>query len=161
MSDDTPFWARMAENATMMIEGTPQAKALGVQFVGYDEARAIMHVSWRADLVGDPDAGVMASGVVTTLLDHTCGMAALAALGEPTIIATLDLRIDYMRPAQSGSGIRAEAHCYKVTRSVAFVRAFAFDEAREPGSDNDPVASAQAAFMLGSGKAGKASKVRS
>jgi uncharacterized protein (TIGR00369 family) len=145
MADEPPFWQRMAQNAGMMIAGTPQAQALGMRVVSIGQARAIVEVDWRADLIGDPETGVIASGVVTTLLDNTCGVAAFAALTEPTSTATLDLRIDYMRPAKKGATIRADAHCYRMTRSVAFVRAFAFDSEDE----SDPVAAAQAAFMMG------------
>jgi uncharacterized protein (TIGR00369 family) len=145
MADEPPFWERMAQNASMMIAGTPQAQALGMRIVSIGQARAVVELDWREDLVGDPETGIIASGVVTTLLDNTCGVAAFAALTEPTSTATLDLRIDYMRPAKKGATIRADAHCYRMTRSVAFVRAFAFDSEDEA----DPVAAAQAAFMMG------------
>ena len=145
MTKETPFWERMAENASMMIAGTPQAQALGMRVVSIAQARAVVEIDWRADLIGDPETGVIASGVVTTLLDNTCGVAAFAALSAPTSTATLDLRIDYMRPAKKGATIRADAHCYRLTRTIAFVRAFAFDS----DDETDPVASAQAAFMLG------------
>jgi uncharacterized protein (TIGR00369 family) len=148
MADDTPLWQMMAKNVAMMVAGTPQAQALGMRIVSVAEARAVAEVPWREDLVGDPETGVIASGVVTTLLDNTCGMAAFAALKEPSSTATLDLRIDYMRPARKGATIRADAHCYRLTRTVAFVRAFALD-----GEDEtDPVAAAQAAFMMGTGR---------
>ena len=100
-------------------------------------------MGYRPDLIGNPDTGVIAGGVVTTLLDHAGGQAVMAALGEPAPIATLDLRIDYMRAAEPGLDIFARAHCYRLTRSIAFVRATAYD--RDP---EDPVATAQAAFML-------------
>jgi uncharacterized protein (TIGR00369 family) len=158
MAQDIPFWQRMADNAAMMIAGTPQAQALGMRVVSIGQARAVVEIDWREDLVGDLETGVIASGVVTTLLDNTCGVAAFAALSEPTSTATLDLRIDYMRPAQKGATIRADAHCYRMTRSVAFVRAFAFDGPDE----TDPVAAAQAAFMMGtSARFGQNRKARS
>ncbi len=145
---DAPLWQTMAANAGMMIQGTPQAQALGMRLVSIGPGRAVAEVPWREDLVGDPETGVIASGVVTTLLDNSCGMAAFAALSQPASTATLDLRIDYMRPAKVGATIRAEAECYRLTRTVAFVRAFAFD-----GDDAaDPVAAAQAAFMMGTGR---------
>ena len=75
--------------------------------------------------------------------DHGCGMAITAATGERRPTATLDLRIDYMRPAASRAGVTVEAHCYHMTRSIAFVRAHAWDA--DPA---DPIATAQAAFML-------------
>jgi uncharacterized protein (TIGR00369 family) len=135
--------------ANTMNEGSPQARALGFQTLEIGDAVAILKVPYRPEIVGDPETGVIAGGVVTTLLDHASGQAVHAALSQWTSIATLDLRIDYMRPAQPGRDVLARAHCYKVTRSVAFVRAVAYED-----DPDDPVAAAQAAFMLDS-SAGK------
>ena len=121
---------------------TPMAQALGMIAVSMSP-EIVVKIPYRDDLVGDPDTGVIAGGVVTTLLDHTSARAAAAALTEDTSIATLDLRIDYMRPARPRMGVTAEAHCYKLTRTVGFVRAEAWDEDR-----SDPVATAQAAFVI-------------
>ena len=126
------------------IGDAPQAVALGIRTLSVEPGVATLTAPYRAELVGDPDTGVIAGGVVTTLLDHACGQAVYMAIGEPTSIATLDLRIDYMRAAEPGLDIFARAHCYKLTRSIAFVRATAYD--KDP---DDPVATAQAAFMLG------------
>ena len=135
----------MRQVASAMNEGSPQARALGFQSVSLDKATAVLKVPYDKKLVGDPDTGVIAGGVVTTLLDHCCGQAAHAALDEFKFIATLDLRIDYMRAAEPGKDIFARAHCFKVTRNVAFVRAVAYDN-----DPDDPVAAATAAFMLDS-----------
>ena len=137
--------------AAAMNEGSPQAKALGFATLEIGDAVAVLKVPYRPEIVGDPETGVIAGGVVTTLLDHASGQAVHAALAAWTTIATLDLRIDYMRAAEPGLDILARAHCYKVTRSVAFVRAVAYD--RDP---EDPVATAQAAFMLDSSAGKKA-----
>ena len=51
--------------------------------------------------------------------------------------------VDYMRAATPGQTIRAEATCYHITRSVAFVRAVAMDDDTE-----NPVASATGAFTI-------------
>ena len=135
--------------ATAMNEGSPQARALRLQTLEIGDAVAVLKVPYRPEIVGDPETGVIAGGVVTTLLDHASGQAVHAAMDTWTSIATLDLRIDYMRAAEPGLDVLARAHCYKITRSVAFVRAVAYD--RDP---DDPVATAQAAFMLDS-SAGK------
>ena len=127
------------------VQGSPHAKALGLEFVEAEVGRAVLKAPYKPELVGDPETGVIAGGVVTALLDHVCGQAVWAALQGYTTIATLDLRIDYMRAAEPGLDVFAEAHCYKLTRSVAFVRATAYD--KDP---SDPVAAAQAAFMLDS-----------
>ena len=111
-----------------MATEAPQAPALGFQMVSAADGRGVMHARWREDLVGDPDTGVIASGVVTSLLDHCCGMAITAATGERRPTATLDLRIDYMRPAAPRAGITVESHCYQRPRYTAFVP----PHAREP-----------------------------
>lgn len=135
----------MRQVASAMNQGSPQARALGFETISLEKAVAVLKVPYREELVGDPDTGVIAGGVVTTLLDHCCGQAAHAALDSFKFIATLDLRIDYMRAAEPGKDIFARAHCFKVTRNVAFVRAVAYDV-----DPDDPVAAATAAFMLDS-----------
>jgi uncharacterized protein (TIGR00369 family) len=129
-----------------MTRGTPQSSALGLRPISAEAGVAAMAVAWRADLVGDPRSGVIAGGVITTLLDQTCGMA-VASLAEAenrlSGLATLDLRIDYMRGAEPGREIIARAHCYKLTTSIGFVRAAAFED-----DEADPIATAQATFAL-------------
>ncbi len=128
--------------ALRMASETPQAKALGLEAVAIEPGAATMRVAWREDLIGDPRSGVLAGGVITTLLDHVCGMAVGSRANGP--VATLDLRIDYMRAARKGESVIATGRCYKITRSIGFVRATAFES-----DPDDPVATAQAAFALG------------
>lgn len=120
-----------------------QARALDFHLVSISHGEGCVQVPWREDLVGDLDSGVIAGGVVTTLLDHVCGMSVKTLVVENVPIATLDLRIDYMRPAAPRRGVTASAQCYKLTRSIAFVRGQAWDE--DPA---DPIATAQAAFAI-------------
>ena len=129
----------------VMLRATPWTLALGTRLVEVTPARARLVAPYRADLIGDAETGVIAGGVISALLDQGCGAAVMAAMREHQSIATLDLRIDYMRGAIPGRDIIAEAHCYKLTRSVAFVRAVAFED-----TPDDPVANATAAFMLAS-----------
>ncbi|MDQ8029296.1 MAG: PaaI family thioesterase [Brevundimonas sp.] len=119
--------------------------ALGFAFDGVAGDRVRLKVPWREDLVGDPETEVLAGGLVTALLDHAGGMAVWIGLDRFEPIATLDLRVDYMRAARARSGLIAEARCYRLTRSIAFVRAWAFEDDIE-----DPVAAAQAAYILNS-----------
>ena len=119
--------------------------ALGFAYEGLEGDRVRLRVPWREDLVGDPDTGVLAGGLVTALLDHVGGLAVWIALDRFEPIATLDLRVDYMRAAEPRRDLIAEARCFRLTHSIAFVRAWAFED----GPD-DPVAAAQAAYMLSS-----------
>ena len=130
--------------ATQMTQEVPHALALGMTLLSVEAGRGVMSVPWRADLVSDLRVGVIAGGVVTALLDHCAGLAvSTAGDGMAFGTATLDLRIDYMRPAAPRSGVIAEAYCYKLTRTIAFVRAQAYD--LDP---DDPIATAQAAFII-------------
>jgi len=139
----------LAEIGARMAQATPQAAALNLRLVSVGVEGAAMAVPWRPELVGDPATGVMAGGVITTLLDHVCGLAvssAVIASGGTFMefgMATLDLRIDYMRPAEPRREVIALARCYKLTRSIAFVRASAFED-----DESNPVATAQAAFAF-------------
>ena len=132
--------APLADRMTMFV---PHAASLGMELFSAGDGRGVMRTPWREELVGDPDTGVIASGVVTALIDHVCGLAINSAHGEPSPIATLDLRIDYLRAAAPRTGITAEAHGYKVTHSIGFVRAHAWDT-----DPDNPVATAQATFMF-------------
>lgn len=124
--------------------GAAHTHALGFVYDGVDGDRVRIRAPWREDLVGDPETGVLSGGLVTTLLDHVGGLATWLALGRFEPVATLDMRVDYMRAAVTGRDLIAEARCYRLTRSVAFVRAWAFEDTAE-----DPVAAVQSAYMLG------------
>src|ERR1700688_1587176 len=104
-------------------------------------------LKYRPVFVGDTETGVLHGGVVTAMLDETCGMAVQLALDDTRAIATLDLRIDYQKPATPGLDIRAHSVCTRVTRSIAFVRATAYQD-----SEDDPVATATACFMIGANR---------
>ncbi|PHR60118.1 MAG: thioesterase [Robiginitomaculum sp.] len=133
---------RLWDMAPMFIEGTPHAKFLGMKFVAVDIGRATMSLPYDKKLIGNAQTEVLHGGVLTALLDQASGLAAVSSFNEMQPVATLDLRIDYMRAATPGKTIIAEAHAYKTTRHIAFVRAVAHE-----GDVDDPVASSQASFM--------------
>jgi uncharacterized protein (TIGR00369 family) len=126
----------------------PYNHALGMEVIAIGEKKARFKLPWAEHLVGNPDTGVLHGGAITALLDACCGAAVFASLGELKPIATLDLRIDYLKPAEARRDVIATAECYKLTRNVAFVRALAFHEDEE----RDQIASASGTFMLGTKK---------
>jgi uncharacterized protein (TIGR00369 family) len=123
----------------------PHNRALGMTLTqaSANPAVAVLRLPYDARFVGNPLTGVLHGGVITALIDAACGASVHFRLQSAIPIATLDLRIDYLKPATPGQDVQARAECFKATHNVAFVRAIAFHE-----REDDPLASAAATFMI-------------
>lgn len=115
---------------------------LGMRFFDYGEDWVELELPWRADLQGEEDQQVIASGPIISLLDMASGMSIWNAGKVFQPVATLDLRVDYQRPAKARSAIIGRSQCYKMTKSAAFVRGMAHD-----GDPKNPVATMAGVFM--------------
>jgi uncharacterized protein (TIGR00369 family) len=130
-------------------EYTPHAGRLRMRVVETGPGTATLSLPFHEELIGDPSRGVVFGGVITTLIDQASGLAVACAMEELTAIATIDLRVDYLRAADSGRDLYARADCYKLTRNVAFVRATAWDH-----DPSNPFASCLGTFMIGANPGG-------
>ena len=130
--------------AKQFADAIPHAKALGIWLEDIGAGTAEMAMPYNREFIGDPTTGGIHGGAVFALLDGCCGAAVMSHPDQKGLTATIDLRVDYMRPARRGQKIRAKATCYNVTRNVAFVRAVALDD-----NDDKPVATAAGAFVTG------------
>lgn len=133
------FFEVLRANFTQAI---PHARDCGMVAEALDAAGARLSLPYRDSWLGDTGRGVYHTGVITTLVDTVSGLAAVAGAGRFEAIATLDLRMDFLRPARRGLGLVAHATCYRLTPSIAFVRASVWQD-----DESQPVAVSQSTFM--------------
>lgn len=127
------------------LHSIPHGEALGIVTLESGLRRARCRLPWRLELVGHPAIGSIFSGAVWALLDQTLGAACFASIGPTQAVATIDLRVDYLRPSRHGRALLALGECTRLTRQVAFARGEVHHE-DEPGAE--PLALAQGTFMI-------------
>ncbi len=136
----TPQHQVMADNLHNYI---PHAQDIGMRVIDIAKGMALMALDYRDELLGDPERGLVHTGVITSIIDTACGFAVITDVNKPISIATLDLRTDYLRPALRDKTIFVQAECYRTTRHIAFVRAKAWQD-----SEERLVATSSSVFML-------------
>jgi uncharacterized protein (TIGR00369 family) len=130
------------ERARSFFRSIPHSGVLGLDLIAFEAQTATARMPYRPELVGNPWNGAIHGGALITLIDQTSGTAVIASLPAPEAVATLDLRIDYLRMAEPGKALLARAECYRITSTIAFVRCHAYYE-----GDEQPVASSVSSFM--------------
>ena len=143
--NDTPLTADDESRLRSVLESLPHNAKLGIRTVELARGRCTTCIEFRPELVGDPSRGMLHGGVVTTLIDATAGAAVYSSLPPETLLATLDMRIDYLKPTEPRKRLYATAELSQLTRRIAFVRASAYQD--NPGNQ---VAHCAASFMIGS-----------
>lgn len=128
--------------AQVFTQGVPHNKALGMIIDAMGEDWAETRLEYREAFLGDTEAGIWHTGPAISLADTTCGLAVMLALPGIESIATLDLRMDYLRPALAEAPLLARGECYHITRRVAFVRG-----TLHQGDPTRPTAICTSAFM--------------
>jgi len=122
---------------------SPHNKALGMILESLTPPTGLMRLPYKDILVGNPETGVIHGGVITTLIDSISGLVSVMSRPKLIGMATLDLRIDYLKPATPNIDLLAEARVYKETRLFSFVRCVAYHEHLD-----DPVAHGTGVFMV-------------
>ena len=117
-------------------------RALGMEYGASGDNWTELRLPWSEELVGVPDSGILASGAIVSLIDTASGTAVWATIGKFVPLVTLDLRIDYLRPAFRGESVVARCECTKLTRRIAFTRGTAF-------VGEKPIAYSSGTFMIG------------
>jgi uncharacterized protein (TIGR00369 family) len=126
-----------------MLNFVPHLKALGVRYVEHGDNWVMLKLPYAQKLIGFPDTGVIAGGAIYSMMDNASGMAIMCASKAFSNLATVDLRIDYLKPATVARDILCRVECYKQTRSVSFVRGVAYHD-----DPTNPIAHSIGTFML-------------
>ncbi|MFP4129487.1 MAG: PaaI family thioesterase [Halorhodospira sp.] len=131
------------ERARRLFETSPHGRLIGLELVDRTASELITRIPYRGELVGNPETGHLHGGVITTLIDQSCGAAVLMhTCAEEEQVVTLDLRVDHLRPAEPGRDVYARCACYRLAGEVAFARAVAYEDDPE-----EPFVTSMSAFM--------------
>lgn len=108
-----------------------QARQLGLSAIEASKGHLVVELPYSDAIIGNPDTGVIHGGAITTLMDTASGSVMICALEDFELCPTLDLRVDYMRPAEPRKPVYARAETYKITRNIIFTRCEAYQEGGE------------------------------
>ena len=88
-----------------LVEGrfAGHGRRLDIGYRAHDADWVELALPFSPDLVGDIDSGVLASGPIVALMDMATSLAVWSRVGVFVAHATLDLRVDYLRPAKPGA----------------------------------------------------------
>jgi uncharacterized protein (TIGR00369 family) len=141
-----PEWAQFPavtmDSLQKLEESLPHILALGIELLELDGPVAVSRLPYADRLVGDPETGVLHGGAITTQIDNLSAVAMHSAIGHAVPCATIDLRVEYLKPASPGRDVIARAECRRITRQVAFITSSAYHD------PDDPIALASCTYML-------------
>ncbi|TDT91461.1 uncharacterized protein (TIGR00369 family) [Azorhizobium sp. AG788] len=107
------------------IRRAPYHQWLGLTVVEAGDGEIVVEVPWREEFVVNPDIGYTHGGILATLVDLVADWAIATKLGRP--FPTVDLRVDYHRPALKGV-LRVRGKVIRIGSSFSTSEAYVEDE---------------------------------
>jgi uncharacterized protein (TIGR00369 family) len=98
------------------IDVSPFQRWLGLKVSNVDDGSMSVVMPWKDDLISNPNPPTMHGGVLASVID-LLGLYSVLTTGSVSI-ATIDLRVDYHRPAAPGD-IHAEGTVIKMGSKVS------------------------------------------
>jgi uncharacterized protein (TIGR00369 family) len=123
MNDETRI-----DRVNRFVNTLNQARELGLVTRDAGEGYLVLELPYSEHIIGNPDTGAIHGGAITTLMDTASGSVMICALDHFELCPTLDLRVDYMHPAEPGKPVFARAETYKVTPNIIFTRCEGYQE---------------------------------
>lgn len=113
-------------NANTLLRIAPYHQWLGVELVSVATRRVVLRLPFREEFVGNPMIPAYHGGITAALVDLAGGVALFSELRVPT--PTIDMRVNYLRPALGGKALIAEAVIRSLGETVAHVETLVRDE---------------------------------
>ncbi len=96
---------------------SPYQRFLGLKLIRAEDGLVEISLPFREEFLRSDDSDWLHGGVVSALIDIAGDYAIVTKTGVG--VPTIDLRIDYLRPARRGDLV-AVAHTNKVGRTIGF-----------------------------------------
>ncbi|MDL4774954.1 PaaI family thioesterase [Actinomadura xylanilytica] len=119
----------------------PAAKLLGWELVAVDPEQGTIEVAFQASGQFANPVGAIQGGFLAAMLDDTLGPALVATLPEDRFAPTLDLHVQYLRPARPGR-LLGRGRIVQRGREICFLSGELI------GQDDRPVAVATATARI-------------
>ena len=108
-------------------------RALGVEFAELASTGVVLRIRYRPDLVASIDDETLNDGAVAAMVDAALGFSVHWAMPDDRSLATLDMRIDRLRPPLPRRDVLCRATCLGFDEHVAYVRGEVYhDQRAEP-----------------------------
>ena len=120
----------------------PFNRFLGIKVEKFSRGIAVLMLPFREEFIGDAERPALHGGVISTLMDTAGGAAVWTELSETDRLATVDILVDFLRPAAPES-LTAEAKILRIGNRVAVARI----TVTQQGSDA-PVAEGRAVYNI-------------
>ena len=124
-------------------EGIPFNKFLGFQVTDLQDGYARIEVPVRPEYIGDRFRPALHGGVTSTLADTVGGIAAFTQLEDNQRVSTVDMRVDYLRPASVDTPLVGEGRVLRLGNRVAVT-----EMKIHQGDPDRPVARASAVYNV-------------
>jgi uncharacterized protein (TIGR00369 family) len=105
----------------------PAAALLGWELVSVDPDAGTIEVAFTATNQFLNPVGVIQGGFLTAMLDDTLGPALVATLGPDQFALTVDLHVQFLRPARPGR-LTGRGRVVRRGKDIAFMAGELFDD---------------------------------
>ena len=121
MTEANPNQRKLDAIRHFMAHEVPFNRFLGIQIMELDIGMTTMAIPYQEHLLGDASRPALHGGVLSSLIDVAGGTALLTTVEKGDRLSTLDLRVDYLRPAGKAE-LKAKATVLRVGKRAGVVQ---------------------------------------